>query len=32
MDNPTDGEQLDNMVQMATYMPFDRGEGQGGLA
>jgi len=32
MDNPMDGEQVDTLVQMATYMPFDIREGQGGLA
>jgi hypothetical protein len=31
MDNPIDGKQLDVVVQMAFYMPFDTTNSQGGL-
>jgi hypothetical protein len=29
MDNPMDGEQLDVVIQMASYMPFDTTKGKG---
>jgi len=31
MDNPMDVAQLDAMVQIASYLPYDMIDGQGGL-
>jgi hypothetical protein len=32
MDNPIDGKQLDVLVQMTIYIPFNKTKGQRGLA